>query len=50
LKVSFDEEGNLRLAETVEVPTTTVPGIVTFALFAEPEGNVVGLVKSEPQA
>ena len=26
---------------------TTIPGMVTFALFADPEGNVVGLVHSE---
>jgi len=30
------------------VPTTTVPNMVTFALFADPEGHLVGLVKSEP--
>ncbi|GAB4366070.1 MAG: VOC family protein [Calditrichia bacterium] len=29
------------------VPVTTIPGMVTFALFADPEGHVVGLVKSE---
>lgn len=29
------------------VPVTTIPDMVTFALFADPEGNVVGLVKSE---
>ena len=29
------------------VPTTTVPGMVTFAMFHDPEGNLVGLVKSE---
>ena len=28
------------------VPTTVIPDMVTFALFADPEGNVVGLVKS----
>ncbi len=27
------------------VPVTEVPDMVTFALFADPEGNVVGLVK-----
>ena len=27
-------------------PTTVIPGMVTYALFADPEGNVVGLVKS----
>lgn len=29
------------------VPTTTIPGMATFALFHDPEGNLVGLVKSE---
>ncbi len=29
------------------VPTTTVPGMVTFALFADPEGHTIGLIKSE---
>jgi predicted enzyme related to lactoylglutathione lyase len=27
------------------VPVTEIPDMVTFALFADPEGNVVGLVK-----
>lgn len=26
---------------------TTIPGMVTMALFADPEGNVVGMVHSE---
>ena len=29
------------------VPVTVIPGMVTFAQFSDPEGNVVGLVKSE---
>lgn len=29
------------------MPTMTIPNMVTFALFADPEGQVVGLVKSE---
>ena len=29
------------------VPVTEIPNMVTFALFADPEGHVVGLVKSE---
>ncbi len=29
------------------VPTTVIPDMVTFALFQDPEGNTVGLVKSE---
>lgn len=28
------------------VPVTEVPGVVTFAMFTDPEGNLVGLVKS----
>ena len=34
-----------RLGGRVVVPTTEVPGVVTFAVFADPEGNTVGLVK-----
>jgi len=33
------------LGARVIVPLTDVPGMVTFAQFADPEGNVVGLVK-----
>jgi predicted enzyme related to lactoylglutathione lyase len=29
------------------VPVTTVPGMVIFAQFADPEGNVVGLVDAK---
>ena len=29
------------------VPVTEVPDMVTFALFADPEGNVVGVVKND---
>ena len=29
------------------VPVTTIPGMVIFAQFKDPEGNVVGLVSSE---
>jgi predicted enzyme related to lactoylglutathione lyase len=28
------------------VPTTVIPDMVTFALFQDPEGNLVGLVKA----
>jgi hypothetical protein len=31
---------------TTVVPVTEVPGMVTFAQFADPQGNVIGLVKS----
>jgi uncharacterized protein len=30
------------------VPRTVIPNIVTFANFADPEGNVVGLVEPSP--
>ncbi len=30
------------------VPTTTIPNVVTFALFSDPEGNVIGLTKAMP--
>jgi predicted enzyme related to lactoylglutathione lyase len=29
------------------MPVTVVPDMVTFALFADPEGNVVGMVKND---
>jgi len=29
------------------MPLTKIPGMVTFALFADSEGQVIGLVKSE---
>ena len=29
------------------VPVTEIPGMVIFAQFADPEGNVVGIVKNE---
>ncbi len=32
---------------TVVQDVTEVPGMVTLAQFADPEGNVIGLVKSE---
>jgi uncharacterized protein len=28
-------------------PVTQIPGMVTFALFGDPDGNIIGLVKSE---
>jgi len=31
------------------VPVTEIPGVVTFAQFADPEGNLLGLVKEESQ-
>lgn len=31
---------------TVVMPPTEIPGVVTMALFADPDGNVVGIIKS----
>lgn len=38
------------LGGTVVKPTEVVPGMVTFALFADPFGNIMGLVKDEMPA
>ena len=35
------------LGGKVVLPLTRIPNMVTFAQFADPEGNVVGLVKNE---
>ncbi len=35
---------------TTVVPRTVLPGMVTFAQFADPSGNVVGLVESDVPA
>lgn len=32
---------------TTVVPRTVIPGTVTFAMFADPAGNVVGLTENE---
>lgn len=32
---------------SVVMPPTEVPNMVTFALFRDPDGNVIGLVKGE---
>ena len=34
------------LGGTVVMPLTVIPDMVTMALFADPDGNVIGLVKS----
>ena len=48
---SDDMEASLKKAEElggkVVMPVTEIPNMVTFALFSDPEGNVVGIVKSE---
>ncbi len=36
-----------KLGGKTVMPVTTIPNMVTFALFSDPEGNVIGLVKSE---
>ncbi len=47
------EDIEAKLAKAVErggevvMPVTTIPGMVTFALFSDPEGNRVGLASSE---
>jgi hypothetical protein len=38
----------VNLGGGVIVPVTVIPNMVTYALFADPGGNMVGLVKSEP--
>ena len=35
------------LGGSLVVPVTTIPGMVTFAMFTDPEGNCIGLVSSE---
>lgn len=47
------EDINAKLKEVEErggrvvSPVTSIPGMVTFAMFSDPEGNCVGLVSSE---
>lgn len=38
-----------KLGGKTVVPPTTIPDMVTFATFSDPDGNVIGLVKNEPQ-
>jgi len=33
----------------VVLPVTAIPNMATYALFADPDGNVVGIVKNEPR-
>ena len=46
-----DIDGYLRQIEArggkTIVPRTVIPNVVTFANFADPQGNVVGLVESQ---
>jgi len=32
------------------MPPTEIPDQVTFALFADPQGNVIGMVKGEMES
>lgn len=36
-----------RLGGKTVMPITVIPDMVTLAMFSDPEGNIVGLVKSE---
>ena len=49
-----DMEGYLKKAEELGgktvMPIMTIPGQATFALFSDPEGNVVGIVSLEALA
>lgn len=36
-----------QLGGTIVLPTTVIPNMVTMALFSDPDGNIVGLVKDE---
>ncbi len=38
------------LGGKIITPVTEIPGMVVFALFADPEGHVVGVVKEEQHA
>ncbi len=46
-----DLDATLRKVESMGgrtlVPITTVPDMVVFAVFADPEGHVIGIVKNE---
>lgn len=49
-----DPQSTLDLAvsmgATVNVPVTEIPGMVTYALFSDPDGNRIGIVKAQPPA
>ena len=38
------------LGAKVITPVTEIPGMVTFALFQDPEGNIIGLLKEQIRA
>ena len=37
-----------RMGAKTVVPVTVVPNMVTFAVFSDADGNLIGLVKAEP--
>ena len=47
-----DTDAYLKKAESlggrIVMPTTTIPGMVTLAMFADLEGHIIGLIKEEP--
>jgi predicted enzyme related to lactoylglutathione lyase len=43
LQAALDRAG--RLGGKTVMPPTEIPGEVTLAMFADPEGNVIGLIK-----
>ena len=45
---SLDEA--IRLGGKLVTGVTTIPGMVTMAQFADPEGNVIGIVANQPPA
>jgi predicted enzyme related to lactoylglutathione lyase len=49
-----DPQAYLNKAESLGGKTvmgvTEIPDMVTFALFTDPEGNMVGVVKSQPES
>lgn len=45
LKPALDEIESL--GGKIRIPPTEVPNVVTFATFADPEGNVIGLVQGD---
>ncbi|MFI5253303.1 MAG: VOC family protein [Bacteroidota bacterium] len=45
LKASLDQV--VKLGGQVVVPETVIPNMVTFAMFKDPEGNLLGMVKDQ---
>jgi predicted enzyme related to lactoylglutathione lyase len=33
---------------TIVMPPTEIPGVVTLAMFADPDGTIIGLTKGQP--